>query len=178
MDGMDQRILLAMEDGIPLTAEPFKEIAESLGIKEDELLLRLKELKERRIIRRFGASIRHRKVGLTANAMIAWKVPENRVREVGEFLSRLQEVTHCYERKTVPGRWEFNLFIVVHDYERGTIEQWTKKLSETIGIDEYLILFSTREFKKASVPAVTMALAETSDRHRTDNSTNSERGGS
>jgi hypothetical protein len=77
-------------------------------------------------------------------------VPLSRIAEVGQFLASFIEVTHCYERQTVPERWPYNLYTVMHAQERETIEQMTKLLSENIGVPDYIILYSKRDLKKAA----------------------------
>jgi len=83
MDETDMKLLKTMQDGIPLVKRPFAEVASSLDIAEDEVLQRLQSLLNEGKIRRFGASIAHRKIGITANAMCVWNVPDERMDEVG-----------------------------------------------------------------------------------------------
>jgi len=83
MDEIDIRLLKSTQDGIPIISEPFKEIAKELRLSEDEVLNRLKSLRKEGVIRRFGASIGHRAIGINANAMCTWNVPDERVEEVG-----------------------------------------------------------------------------------------------
>lgn len=163
MDEIDRKLLSEIEKGIPLTSEPFQEIAGIIGISQQEVTFRIAKLQESGVIRRFGASIRPRIVGLSANALIVWKVPENRLQEVGNLLSTFQEVTHCYARKTVPEKWGYNLYTVLHARERETIEQKVKKFSDAIKVDDYVILFSTRELKKTSI-TTTMLNDQSSNR--------------
>ncbi|XHH10279.1 MAG: Lrp/AsnC family transcriptional regulator [Candidatus Bathyarchaeia archaeon] len=147
MDKIDESLLSELTQGIPLTTQPFNVIAEKIGISPEEVLKRLVKLKESGIIRRFGASIKPNDIGFTANAVIAWKVPLERVNEIGTYLSSFREVTHCYERSPIPERWEYNLYMVMHALERGTIEETTKLLAETVGIQDYVILYSKRDLK-------------------------------
>lgn len=151
MDKIDQAILHIMRDGIPLVEEPFLEVARKIGISQDEVISRLKLLIENRVIRRFGASINHRKIGVVANALVAWKVPQNRIEELGRLLSNYEEITHCYERRTIPGKWEYNLFTVIHGYNRESVKKNIKNLSESTGLNEYVIMFSTKQFKRSSI---------------------------
>lgn len=150
MDETDRALLRVMQDGIPLLREPFTEVARKTGIDQDEVMARLKRLMRERVVRRFGVSVDHLRVGVVANALVAWKVPQNRVEEVGRAMSAHGEVTHCYERQTVPGRWEYNLFIVVHGYDRESVRRFVKKLSRAVGLEEYLTLFSVKQLKRAS----------------------------
>ena len=151
LDEIDCKLLTEMEKGLILTAEPFNEIACELGITPKEVLAHLILLKEKGVIRRFGASIKPNNIGFSANALVAWKVPQERIKEIGDYMSKLQEVSHCYERKPVSGRWEYNLYSVMHATERGAIECMVNQTSEKIGISEYQILFSTRNLKRSSV---------------------------
>ncbi|MDP6626358.1 MAG: AsnC family transcriptional regulator [Methanopyri archaeon] len=150
LDGKDVALLRATQDGIPLVPEPFRDIARATGLREAEVMSRLKRLKENGVIRRFGASINHRRVGIVANALVAWEVPQNRVEDVGEAFAGNERVTHCILRGTVPGRWSYNLFTVLHGRDRSTVEDLVQKMSDSTGIANYLILFSTRQFKKTS----------------------------
>jgi len=148
LDEIDRKLLAGVEKGITLTTEPFKEIALQLGITPKEVVTRLCNLKEKGVIRRFGASIKPNNIGFSANAIVAWKVPENRVQEIGVYLSKYMEISHCYERKTVNGRWDYNLYTVIHGREREVVQVMVKKISERIAINEYKILYSTRDLKR------------------------------
>jgi siroheme decarboxylase len=148
MDEIDCKILLETNKGILLTPEPFTEIAAQIGITPREVIARIVKLRESGIIRRFGASIKPNDLGFLANALVAWKVPENRVQEVGSYLSQLSVVTHCYERMIVAGKWEYNLYTVMHAKERESVEQLVKDLSEATAVQDYQILFSTRDLKR------------------------------
>jgi len=150
MDEMDIELLKSAQDGIPVVSEPFLKIAEELGISEGEVLGRLENLIKQGVIRRFGASIGHRSIGITANAMCTWNVPDERVEEVGAIMAGFPEVTHCYERPRFPG-WKYNLFTMIHAYSRDECEKIAKEISNATGIRDYSILFSEREFKKTGV---------------------------
>lgn len=150
MDAIDRKLLKLTQDGIPLVPEPFVVIASSLGITEDEVIKRIQKLLEEGVIRRFAASIGHRAIGITANAMCAWKVPNERVEGVGEIIAKFDEVTHCYERSCHPD-WEYNIFAMIHDRTKKGCEETVKRISKAIAIYDYKILFSEREFKKTGV---------------------------
>ena len=150
-DDTDQAILRATQEGIPVVKEPFEGIAKEAGITQDEVIVRLKKLIKDGVIKRLGIAINQRKVGIVANAVVAWKVPQEQVESVGNTLSSYKEVTHCYERVTMPGKWEHNLFTVIHGYTRESVEEFAESLSEVVGISDYLVLFSNEQFKRTSV---------------------------
>jgi DNA-binding Lrp family transcriptional regulator len=147
LDKIDTSLLLELSKGIPLTVQPFTDIAAKLGISLEEVLTRIASLKQTGIIRRVGVTIKPNNIGFVANAVVVWNVPCDRVNEVGLFLSSFKELTHCYERAPVQGRWMYNMYTVMHAQERQTIEQMTKILAETIGIQDYIIIYSKRDLK-------------------------------
>ena len=150
MDEIDIKILKLIQDGIQIIPEPFELIAEELGLSEKQVIGRLHEMIAEGVIRRFGASIGHRVIGITANAMCTWNVPDDKVEEVGAIMAGFPEVTHCYERPRYPD-WKYNLFTMVHAYSREDCEKIAKEISLATGIKDYSILFSEREFKKTGV---------------------------
>lgn len=148
LDETDEAILRIMQDDIPLVSRPFLFAAEKLGIPEGEVIARVQKMVDSGVVRRFSASIRHRKLGIKANPLIAWKVPSAKVEEVGKKLASYEEVTHCYERPVVPGKWEYNLYTMIHGYDKESVEKLVEKLSKAVGINDYLMLYSSREYKK------------------------------
>ena len=150
MDDNDTQLLKSIQDGIPITPRPFKEIADRLGLSEEQVIARIGQLHQDGVIRRFGASVGHRAIGFTANAMCTWNVPDNRVEDVGAIMAGFPEVTHCYERPRRNG-WPYNLFTMVHAYTRDECRKVAKQISSATGIEDYNILFSEKEFKKTGV---------------------------
>lgn len=148
LDEVDKQILGHMQDDIPLVSRPFLVVAEKLGLGEDEVIARVKRMLDEGVVRRFSASIRHRKLGIGMNPMVAWMVPAERVEEVGERMASFEEVTHCYARATVPGKWEYNMFTMVHGYDKGSVEEIAERISKAVGIRDYRMLYSTKEYKK------------------------------
>jgi DNA-binding Lrp family transcriptional regulator len=112
-----------------------------------EVLERLSRLIEVEVIRRFSATIGHRALGIVANAMIVWRVPPEDVERVGGIMASFDEVTHCYERPSVPD-WPYNLYTVVHSPSRDECRRVAAEISSKTGVEDYQVLFSEREFKK------------------------------
>lgn len=101
-------------------------------------------------MRRFAAILRHRQVGFTANGMIVWRVPEDKISDVGAKLGAFPQVSHCYERPTYPD-WPYNVFSMIHCKTHDEANEMAKTIQDQINIDDYRILFSSREFKKTRV---------------------------
>ncbi len=150
MTDIDKRILSMIQDDIPLSLTPYKEIAEKAGITEKHLIRKIKYFRDKGYIRRFGATLRHREAGIEANGMSVWIVPEKDIERVGRIMASFKEVTHCYQRPTFPD-WEYSLFTMIHGKTKEDVEDVARRISERTGIKDYRILYSTREFKKTSM---------------------------
>jgi DNA-binding Lrp family transcriptional regulator len=147
---LEKRVIASIQGDLPLSERPYLEIAHRLGISEDRLLDVLRDLCRRGVIRRFGATLRHQKSGFAANAMGAWKVPEDRVEEVGTRMAGSPHVSHCYRRD--PGAdWPYNLYTMIHGADRPGVEAVAADLSRQTGITAYRLLFSRHELKKTSM---------------------------
>jgi siroheme decarboxylase len=147
---LDKEYIRQLQKDIEIIKEPFKTIAENLRISTSELFNKIKEYENIGIMRRFAAILRHRQAGFTANGMIVWKIPEEKVDEKGLKIASFPQVSHCYRRPVYPD-WEFNLFSMIHARTIEAAEKIAKEISVVIGMEDYKILFSSREFKKERV---------------------------
>ncbi len=141
------RIVKCIQEDLPLVQQPFALWAQKLGMNEAELLGTISDWTSNGTIRRFAAILNHRQVGFRANGMVVWNCPEERIDRLGEILASHPEVSHCYYRPAYPD-WPFNLYAMIHGRSPEECETTAKKLAGAIGMDDFRILFSTREFKK------------------------------
>jgi DNA-binding Lrp family transcriptional regulator len=146
----DKEFIRELQKDLEVVAEPFSEPASNLRITTSELFAKAREYEEIGIMRRFAAILRHRDAGFVANGMVVWHVPEEKIDEVGFKLAGFPQVSHCYRRPIYPD-WRFNLFSMVHARSLRAAEKMAEEMSETIGVRDYQILFSSREFKKERV---------------------------
>jgi len=146
----DKEFVRELQKDLKIIPEPFKELADTLGITTSQLFEKIKEYEDIGVMRRFAAILRHRDAGFTANGMVVWKVPDLKIDEVGNKLAAFPQVSHCYRRPIYPD-WQFNLFSMVHARTIEAAEKIAIQMSESIGIKDYRILFSSREFKKERV---------------------------
>jgi DNA-binding Lrp family transcriptional regulator len=145
----DKDIIREIQHGIPLSSRPFLEIAGKAGITEDELIDRLRTFKEKGIIRRFGARVKHNKAGYKENIMVLWQVPQENLEEAGSVMADYREVSHCYVRPELPDL-PYNLYSMIHGREDGDVLKVIKKISEVTGIKNYQMLVTEKEYKKTS----------------------------
>ena len=150
LSDFDMRAIRELQEDLPLISQPFAAMAERLEMTTQELFEVAREFHERQIMRRYSAVLHHRKAGFMANSMGVWKVPPERSEEVGRKMAAHPAVTHCYERPTFPD-WPYTHFTMVHATARAGCEEAIKEISEATGITDYMLLYSTREYKKTRV---------------------------
>ena len=147
---IEKQIIAMVQADLPLVERPYEELAEKAGLSEAVFMQTLQGLCDRGVIRRFGATIRHQKSGFGANVMVAWKVDEERMEDVGSTMATFKQVSHCY-RRNPNGDWPYNLYTMVHAKDKRTCQEIARKMAQTAGVEEYALLFSQRELKKTSM---------------------------
>ena len=146
----DKKFIRELQKDMEITDRPFQKAAENLGITEEQIFEKLHYYEEIGVMRRYAAILRHREAGFTANGMIVWKVPKERINEVGNKLGAFPQVSHCYERP-VYSDWPYNVFSMIHCKSFDEAGEVAVQIQKQIDVDEYKILFSSREFKKTRV---------------------------
>src|ERR671939_231064 len=146
----DKAAIRALQEDVPLTPRPFDLWSRQVGLSCEELLDRAYDLRQRKIMRRFSAVLYHRKAGFRANAMGVWRVPDERIDEVGNAFAHYQSVSHCYQRPTYED-WPYSVFSMVHGRTVEECERVLDAMAAESGITERLSLYSTREYKKTRV---------------------------
>jgi DNA-binding Lrp family transcriptional regulator len=139
-----------LQQDLPLEPTPFQGWAESLGISQKEMFTKARDLEASGVMRRFAAVLRHQKAGFVANAMICWRIPEEHLPALGYRLASYPQVSHCFERPVYPD-WPYNILSMVHARSRGGCREIAHQMSEDIRISDYVILYSTKEYKKKRV---------------------------
>ncbi len=139
-----------LQQDLSLEPAPFRGWADSLGVSQDELFAKARDLEASGVMRRFAAVLGHREAGFVANGMICWRVPEERLPDVGSRLASYPQVSHCYQRPVYPD-WPYNVLSMVHALSREQCEEIARRMSQEIGVDDYVILYSTKEYKKERV---------------------------
>lgn len=147
---LDKKIISVVSQDIPLVSEPFKDLALKHGIKQEVLLKRMKSYKKKGFLRKFCATLNHRKIGFGHNAMVAWNIPDKLIEEAGVLMAAFPQVSHCYERKKASG-WDYNLYSMIHGRNRKECLDVVVEISKKTSCRNYKILFSSKEYKKTPV---------------------------
>jgi DNA-binding Lrp family transcriptional regulator len=150
---VEKQVLNVIQQDLPLTSHPFAGMAAEAGLPVSQFLDAGRSLLSKGAIRRFSASINHRRAGFTANAMTCWAVPPELVDTMGSRLAALREVSHCYERAT-NAYWRHNVFAMIHGHSPETASNIVQQIAQDTGLWDCLLLYSRKEFKKERVKYV------------------------
>ncbi|WP_456412114.1 siroheme decarboxylase subunit beta [Thiolapillus sp.] len=150
LNAQDQKLIALIQGGLPLSSRPYAELGRQLGMAEETVIQRIRNMQEDGIIKRMGIVVRHHELGYTANAMVVWDVPDEQVQRVGEALGRHACVTLCYQRPRRLPDWPYNLFCMIHGKDRERVLNYIESLVESENLQDipYEVLFSGRRFKQ------------------------------
>jgi len=150
IDPIDLQLIVAIQTGLPVVARPYALIAEQLALTENEVIARLRRLKQQGLIKRLGVIVKHRRLGYQANAMVVFDMPDTLVNDKGLQISQLPFINLCYLRPRHGEQWPYNLFCMIHGKSRERVLQQLSQLISSCALQDYPydILFSPRCFKQ------------------------------
>jgi DNA-binding Lrp family transcriptional regulator len=142
----ERRLFRALQTPLEIAERPFEELAGRLGLDPGALL----DFGRRHLggaMRRYVGTLRHRLLGVRANAMIVWRAPEERMEELGFRLAESPEVSHCYARNPIAG-FPYTLYSMIHGPDLESCRSVAERLAGRLGLDDYVLLVSLEEYKK------------------------------
>jgi DNA-binding Lrp family transcriptional regulator len=146
-DEFDQAVIRATQGDMPVISEPYAPAAAELGIPQAQLLEHLEGMQERRLLRRVAAILFHRRAGFSANGMGVWKIPDERILELGKRMASFRGISHCYQRPTYQD-WPYSVFTMAHGRSKEECDAILDSIATDTGITERSTLYSSTEFKK------------------------------
>jgi siroheme decarboxylase len=147
-DEFDRAVIRATQGDLPVASEPYAAAAAELGIPVDRLIEHLQGMVDRGLLRRVAAILFHRRAGFSANGMGVWKVPDEKVLEIGPRMAAFRGISHCYQRPTYAD-WPYQLFTMAHGRSKEECDAVLDAVAAaTPDLQDRAILYSSTEFKK------------------------------
>jgi siroheme decarboxylase len=147
-DDVDRAVIRVTQGDLPLVPEPYAAAATELGMSVDALVEHMQGMVERGLLRRVAAILFHRRAGFSANGMGVWKVPEDRVLEIGPRMAAFRGISHCYQRPTYED-WPYQLFTMAHGRSKEECDAVLDAVAASVpDLQDRAILYSSTEFKK------------------------------
>ena len=130
LSDFDRRLLLAIQDGLPLSATPYADVAERIGAATTDVTGGVRRLLAENCVKRVGCVVNHVVTGFDANCMVVWDVPDDRLDERGTAVGDLPCVTLCYHRPRRPEQgWRYNLFTMIHGRDPAAVDEKIDELA-------------------------------------------------
>lgn len=150
---VDRDIVQATQSGLPLDPQPYRRIAEQLGVDAALIEERLRAMLADGRIRRIAAVPNHYRLGYRANGMSVWDVSDEEVTRLGRAVGALAFVSHAYRRPRHLPDWPYNLFAMVHGRSREEVHEKVAVIADLLGDAQraHAILFSVKILKKTGL---------------------------
>ncbi|OYR48572.1 Lrp/AsnC family transcriptional regulator [Halorubrum sp. Eb13] len=149
LTALEADLLLAIQDGFPLSATPYADVAAEIDAPLDDVLAAVDRLLADGCIKRIGCVVNHVVTGFTNNCMVVWDVPDDELDERGEAVGSLPYVTLCYHRPRRPEQeWEYNLFTMIHGREAEAVDAKIDELAAEHLPFDHERLYSTETLKQ------------------------------
>jgi DNA-binding Lrp family transcriptional regulator len=144
---LDLAVIRSLQGDMPVAIAPYAPAAAAIGIDEPRMLAHLESMRERGALRRVAAILYHRRAGFSANGMGVWRVPEDRILELGPRMAAFRGISHCYQRPIYED-WPYSVFTMAHGRSKDECDAILDAIGEETGIEERATLYSSTEFKK------------------------------
>ena len=177
---LELNILKHLQADLPQTLTPYASIAKNAGCSEEHVLKFIQKLRDHEIIRRFGAVVKHRQLGFSHNALLAWDtrgLSSEQTNRLGKAAASHLQVSHCYLRTPLPvvcqpticqlarlseaisealTDWPYQLFTMLHassepDFNQTKDELYQLLKAQVQDLPRPICLKSLRELKKTSM---------------------------
>ena len=146
---LERDLLLEIQEGFPLSATPYTDIAEAVGAPVGDVLAAIERLRDDGCIKRIGCVVNHFVTGFDANCMVVWDVPDDELDARGEAVGTLPYVTLCYHRPRRPEQgWQYNLFTMIHGRDPEAVDAKVDDLAAAHLPFEHERLYSTETLKQ------------------------------
>jgi DNA-binding Lrp family transcriptional regulator len=146
-DEVDKAVIRATQGDLPVVSEPYAAAAQEVGMTVDGLVEHMLGMQERGILRRVAAILFHRRAGFSANGMGVWKVPDDRISDLGARMASFRGISHCYQRPTYAD-WPYSVFTMAHGRSKEECDAILDAIAADTGIEDRATLYSSTEFKK------------------------------
>ncbi|AOY74876.1 AsnC family transcriptional regulator [Clostridium formicaceticum] len=141
MELLNKKLLTMLQSDFPITNRPYADLGEQLGIKEEEVIKRISQLKEEGFIRRIGGVFDSRKLGYYST-LCALQVPEEQVAKVADTINALPEVTHNYIRNHA-----YNMWFTLIGPSKEHVEKKIEEIQQEVGAERMMNLPAVNFFK-------------------------------
>jgi len=141
MDAIDKKLLNLLQWDFPLDIRPFGVLAEKVRTPEEDVIARVRRMKELGVIRQISAIFDTRMLGYKS-LLVAMQIDGDAIDEVAMRISDHPGVSHNYKRDH-----RFNLWFTLAVPPNASLEEEAAKMAKMAGVRKYRLLPTKRLFK-------------------------------
>ena len=141
LETTDRAILNRIQSDFPITPRPYQVLAKELSLDEEEIIERIRRLKEIGIIRRIGGNFVPGKLGFVST-LCAGRVPSDKIDAFAAVVNQYRGVTHNYVRDNT-----YNVWFTMIAPSMAEIDRSLAEIAEKTGVPDLISLPATRVFK-------------------------------
>ncbi len=146
-DETDKKILMAVQYELPLTEQPFSDLAEELGLKSEVLIDRLREFRRDGVLKRVGANLNYRAFGRIGRAvLVAFACRDEDVPRVAKTINESIDtirLKHNYLRDHP----RYRVWFTFKGRNLDELIEKVREIATKCGVEDYLLLPSKRVYK-------------------------------
>jgi siroheme decarboxylase len=148
-DDVDIAAIRALQGPMEVVDRPYDAAADQVGMSTGAFLGHLRGMVDRKLLRRVAAILFHRRAGFSANGMGVWRVPEEKILDVGTRMAAVRGVSHCYQRPTYAD-WPYSVFTMAHGRSKEECDAVLDGIADDHDLhgEDRAVLYSSTEFKK------------------------------
>lgn len=147
LDELDKKLIVFLQEDFPLVLRPFQALARRLSASEDEIIRRVRRLKERGIIKRIGSVHNPQNIGYRRRALVGMLAPPDKLKKTVDIVNSFAEVTHNYLRRDD----SFNLWFTLICPTQKRIDDIIRQIRCKSGIKKLISLPTIRTIKIKTV---------------------------
>ncbi|MGB2108499.1 AsnC family protein [Marinobacter vinifirmus] len=125
LDTVDQQLINHYQRNLPVCERPYREMADTLGISEDEVISRLAVLQQQQVLSRVGPVFEHSQAGASLLAAVA--APVEQIDLVAARINSAPGVNHNYAREHL-----YNLWFVMTAPDEDTLDERLDELEHQL----------------------------------------------
>jgi DNA-binding Lrp family transcriptional regulator len=141
VDRIDRRLLDLLQLHLPLTEHPYQDLGNSLGLSEEEVLHRLRRLREEGILRQIGAIFDSSRLGYQST-LVAFEIDPPLLDLMAYRLNAHPGISHNYARDH-----RYNLWFTLTVPRAMDLRGETARLASEVGAKDFLFLPAIAIFK-------------------------------
>ncbi len=140
---LTNELLSLIQKKFPLTKYPYQELADMVGLSEDEVLDILQDQKSKSIIRQISPIYDTKRLGYSSS-LVAFKVSKDKIDKTVELINSHPGVSHNYERDH-----DFNIWftLAVPPSSKLGLDKTVELLANKAKADDFIILPTLKMFK-------------------------------